>query len=49
MRLGARERQVDNHPARYRTWKSSLFSLNATNDLLNLKSNAKVQPLVLAA
>ena len=30
------ERQVDDHPARYRTWKSSLFSLNATNALLNL-------------
>ncbi len=43
----ARERQVDNHPARYRTWKSSLFSLNATNALLNLGGNARVQPLVL--
>ena len=32
----ARERKVDSHPARYRTWKSSLFSLNATNALLNL-------------
>ncbi|WP_162259387.1 AAA domain-containing protein [Phycicoccus sp. Soil803] len=41
------ERQVDSHPARYRTWKSSLFSLNATNSLLNLGSNARVQPLVL--
>ncbi len=41
------DRHVDRHPARYRTWKASLFSLNATNDLLNLKSNAKVQPLVL--
>jgi len=40
-----RERQVDAHPARYRTWKSSLFSLNATNDLLNLKNNPRVQPL----
>ncbi|WP_148612643.1 AAA domain-containing protein [Nocardioides rubriscoriae] len=44
---GARERQVDNHPARYRTWKSSLFSLNATNALLNLGSNARVQPIAL--
>ena len=43
----ARERQVDNHPARYRTWKSSLFSLNATNALLNLGSNARVQPIAL--
>ena len=42
-----RERQVDNHPARYRTWKSSLFSLNATNALLNLGSNARVQPIAL--
>ena len=42
-----RERQVDHHPARYRTWKSSLFSLNATNALLNLGSNARVQPIVL--
>lgn len=42
-----RSRNIDNHPARYRTWKSSLFSLNATNDLLNLKSNARVQPIVL--
>ncbi|QIX27212.1 DUF4011 domain-containing protein [Nocardioides sp. JQ2195] len=41
------ERQIDNHPARYRTWKSSLFSLNAKNALLNLGSNARVQPLVL--
>lgn len=44
---GDRHRHVDTHPARYRTWKASLFSLNATNDLLNLKNNAKVQPLVL--
>ncbi|KAA1419202.1 DUF4011 domain-containing protein [Nocardioides humilatus] len=43
----SRQRHVDNHPARYRTWKSSLFSLNATNALLNLGSNARVQPLVL--
>jgi len=43
----SRQRQVDTHPARYRTWKSSLFSLNATNALLNLGSNARVQPLVL--
>ncbi|CDK00265.1 conserved hypothetical protein [Microbacterium sp. C448] len=42
-----RERRVDTHPVRYRTWKSSLFSLNATNALLNLGSNARVQPLVL--
>jgi hypothetical protein len=41
------ERHVDTHPARYRTWKSSLFSLNATNALLNLGNNARVQPLVL--
>ena len=45
--LESRQRQVDAHPARYRTWKSSLFSLNATNALLNLGSNARVQPLVL--
>ncbi|GAA3694476.1 DUF3320 domain-containing protein [Terrabacter ginsenosidimutans] len=43
----ARDRRVDDHPARYRTWKSSLFSLNATNALLNLGSNARVQPLAL--
>lgn len=43
--VGLQERQVDNHPARYRTWKSSLFSLNATNALLNLGMNARVQPL----
>ncbi len=43
-----RERRVDSHPPRYRTWKSSLFSLNATNALLNLGSNARVQPIVLA-
>ncbi len=43
----SQKRHVDSHPARYRTWKASLFSLNATNDLLNLKNNAKVQPLVL--
>lgn len=42
-----RERRVDTHPPRYRTWKSSLFSLNATNALLNLGSNARVQPVVL--
>lgn len=41
------ERQIDSHPPRYRTWKSSLFTMNATNDLLNLKRNARVQPLVL--
>lgn len=45
----SRTRRVDSHPARYRTWKSSLFSLNATNALLNLGSNARVQPLVLPA
>ncbi len=44
-----RKRQVNNHPARYRTWKSALFSLNATNSLLNLGRNAKVQPLILPA
>jgi hypothetical protein len=42
-----RERRVDVHPPRYRTWKSSLFSLNATNALLNLGNNARVQPVVL--
>lgn len=42
-----RKRQVDNHPARYRTWKSALFSLNATNPLLNLGNNARVQPIIL--
>ncbi|MFG6491274.1 DUF4011 domain-containing protein [Microbacterium sp. P03] len=42
-----RERRVDMHPPRYRTWKSSLFSPTATNALLNLGSNARVQPLVL--
>ncbi|GAA2535843.1 DUF3320 domain-containing protein [Microbacterium mitrae] len=41
-----RERRIDAHPPRYRTWKSSLFSLNATNPLLNLGMNARVQPLV---
>ncbi|MGE3326375.1 MAG: AAA domain-containing protein [Acidimicrobiia bacterium] len=45
--VGLQERQVDNHPARYRTWKSSLFSLNATNALLNLGMNARVQPIAL--
>lgn len=45
----SRQRHVDNHPARYRTWKSSLFSLNATNALLNLGNNARVQPLILPA
>jgi hypothetical protein len=47
--LESRQRHVDNHPARYRTWKSSLFSLNATNALLNLGNNARVQPLILPA
>ncbi|GAB07127.1 hypothetical protein GOAMR_62_00320 [Gordonia amarae NBRC 15530] len=41
-----RGRLVDNQPTRYRRWKGSLFSLNATNDLLNLKKNARVQPLM---
>jgi hypothetical protein len=41
------ERYVDSHPARYRTWKSSLFSMNATNALLNLGSSARVQPIAL--
>ena len=45
----ARRRQVDEHPARYRTWKSSLFTLNANNALLNLGSSARVQPLVVPA
>jgi hypothetical protein len=40
-------RHVDNHPARYRTWKSSLFNLNGTNALLNLGNNARVQPLLI--
>lgn len=44
-----RERHTDHHPVRYRTWKASLFSLNATNALLNLGRNAKVQPIVLPA
>ena len=47
--LDSRQRHADNHPARYRTWKSSLFSLNATNALLNLGNNARVQPLILPA
>ncbi|UFU01870.1 AAA domain-containing protein [Ruania suaedae] len=41
------ERRIDSHPARYRTWKSSLFSLNATNALLNLGTSARVQPIVI--
>ncbi|WP_156518295.1 hypothetical protein [Microbacterium aurantiacum] len=41
------ERIVDAHPPRYRTWKSSLFTLNARNALLNLGSGPSVQPLVL--
>lgn len=45
----SRQRKVDSHPARYRTWKASLFKLNATNALLNLGTNARVQPLVLPA
>ncbi|QJW35489.1 AAA domain-containing protein [Cellulosimicrobium protaetiae] len=40
-------RQVDHHPVRFRTWKSSLFSLNARNALLNLGHGPTVQPLVL--
>ncbi|WP_434810134.1 DUF4011 domain-containing protein [Microbacterium sp. bgisy189] len=44
-----RERRIDAHPPRYRTWKSSLFSLNATNALLNLGSNARVQPVAVPA
>lgn len=43
----AQHRQVDDHPARYRTWKSSLFTLNANNALLNLGNSARVQPVVL--
>ncbi|MBV0895965.1 DUF4011 domain-containing protein [Microbacterium sp. NC79] len=42
------ERVVDLHPARYRAWKASLFTLNATNALLNLPNNARTQPIVLA-
>lgn len=42
-----RERQVDPHPPRYRTWKTNLFTLNATSPLLNLGVGAKVQPLLL--
>ena len=41
-----RTRRVDDQPPRYRKWKGSLFSLTATNALLNLKSNARVQPLL---
>jgi hypothetical protein len=44
-----RARHTDSHPVRYRTWKASLFSLNATNALLNLGHNARVQPIVLPA
>lgn len=40
-------RFVDSHPPRYRTWKSSLFGLNATNALLNLGDGPSVQPIVL--
>jgi len=42
-----RERQVDPHPPRYRTWKTNLFTLNATSPLLNLGTGAKVQPVLL--
>lgn len=41
------DRVVDTHPKRYRTWKSSLFSLNATNALLNLGNGPTVQPILL--
>lgn len=44
---GERERRVDTHPPRYRTWKSSLFALNSTNALLNLGTSGRVQPIVL--
>ncbi|WP_100350241.1 AAA domain-containing protein [Luteimicrobium subarcticum] len=47
MDTGTFARIVDDQPARYRTWKSSLFSLNATNALLNLGKGPGVQPLVL--
>lgn len=40
-------RHVDHHPTRFRTWKSSLFSLNARNALLNLGHGPTVQPFVL--
>lgn len=40
------ERNVDHHPARYRTWKSSLFSLGANNALLNLGHGPTVQPVL---
>jgi stress response protein SCP2 len=40
-------RFVDHHPPRFRTWKSSLFSLNATNALLNVGNGPSVQPVVL--
>jgi len=47
--VSARQRFMDHHPARYRTWKASLFKLNATNALLSLGRNAQVQPIVLPA
>ncbi len=43
-----RERQVDSHPPRYRTWKTNLFTLNSTSPLLSLGIGTKAQPLVLS-
>lgn len=43
-----RERQVDPHPPRYRTWKTNLFTLNSTSPLLSLGIGTKAQPLVLS-
>lgn len=40
-------RLKDEQPARLRMWKSELLSLNATSPLLNLPSNAQVQPILL--
>ncbi|MGO1287036.1 MAG: DUF4011 domain-containing protein [Cellulosimicrobium funkei] len=40
-------KHIDHHPVRFRTWKSSLFSLSARNALLNLGNGPSVQPLVL--
>ena len=39
-------RLKDEQPARLRKWKSELLSLNATSPLLNLPSNAQVQPIL---
>ncbi|MDO8147497.1 DUF4011 domain-containing protein [Isoptericola sp. b515] len=39
-------RRVDQHPPRFRTWKSSLFSLDARNALLNLRNGPSVQPVL---